>query len=188
MPYPVHWTSLTIGYESLVDDTSTGKPPLQTTLEGLFRYAAIVRWCRGGHTTISAKPAPGNDRWVAEVIANEINNELYASGKPEVIVCRPEDICVTVASKSITKDSTQGLMAATPDNAGKDVHTRCILREGRWYNERTYRLCVDKAGTLQAWMPCATHSASSFLMATLTWPCHPLSDAKIKEATTQPFV
>lgn len=187
MPYPVHWTSLTIGYESLVDDTSLTKPPLQETLEQLFRFAAIKRWSNGGHTAISSKPIPGNDRWVAEVIVNEINNELYASGKPEVIVCRPEDLCVTVATKSITKNGPTMTMAAA-DNAGKDVHTRCILREGRWYNERTYRICVDKAGTLEPWMPCAAHKSSSFLMATLTWPCHPLSDRKLQEDTEQPFI
>lgn len=188
MPYPVHWTSLTIGYESLVDDTFTDKPPLQKTLEGLFRYATIQRWSNSGHTAITARPLDGDHGWVAEVIANEINNELFASGKPEVILCRPRDVCVTMASKSLSDSAPQSLMAAAPTDGNKDVHTRCILREDRWYNERTYRLCVDKAGTVQAWMPCATHTSSSFLMATLTWPCHPVSGTKIQEVTEQPFI
>jgi hypothetical protein len=188
MQYPVHWTSLEIGYESRVsDDLGTAKPPLQKALEDLFRYAAISRWANGGHTLISAAPAIGNHKWVQEVIANEINHELFAKTKPVTIVCRANDNCLTMA---VDDSSAAGIHAATvPEVPGdKDVNTRCILRGERWYNQRTYRLCVQEGDDVNPWKPCESHTASNYLIATLTWPCHPLEVDKVSEQDLAPFI
>jgi len=165
MPYPVHWTSLAIGYESQKSDSFSSSPPsIQIKLQQLFRPSAIARWASGGHTLIDNKPTPQNHGWVAEVITKEINNELRRDDAAvDPVECRTDaDLCMTS-----TADSQAALAVA--EDPDKDKHTRCILRGGRWYNERTYRLWQPaKTGP---WKPDTAHQGSAFLIATLAWPC-----------------
>lgn len=168
MPYPVHWTSLAIGYESEKSDSfSTTPPSIQTKLQQLFRPSAIARWASGGHTLIVNKPTLQNHGWVAEVIMAEINNELQRDDpavKP--VKCRTDlDLCKTIVDDGVT---TLAALAVAEDH-DKDKHTRCILRGGRWYNERTYRLW--QPAETGPWKPDAAHQGSAFLIATLAWPC-----------------
>ena len=179
MAYPVHWLQLAIGYESLVDDAFTAKPPLQSDLEAVFRPEDVQCWASGGHTAINARPTQGDHAWVAELIQVELNNALTAKGLVANVVVRRGDLVRLAvepyegAAAFAPTPSGDGTAASTAD---KDIGTNCKLVGGRWVNERTYRLSSFVDGAYVAWKP-AAHTASAFLYATLRWACHPVGIA-----------
>lgn len=176
MAYPVHWLRLEIGYESLVDDMFTTKPPLQVELEKVFRRDELSCWAQGGHTAINSRPTSGDHAWVAELIQVELNNALTAKNLPANVVVRRGDL--VTATVEPYEDNAPFTPEANGDGeagtaADKDRGTVCTLVEDYWVNSRTYRISSFVDGKYVAWKP-ANHTASGFLFATLSWRCHPV--------------
>ncbi|MFN7590879.1 MAG: hypothetical protein ACK501_06090 [Planctomycetota bacterium] len=173
------WHSLEIGYQAKstnpeICKVGAPKPTALLALEATFSKSVRTEMMKGGTVELPDDDLYEDDSWAAAVLIKLLNDFLSKSGSAETITIHPLGDFVRFAAPG----TKSGNLSAD----AKGVDTRCILREGRWYSMRSYRISRASNPT-QPWFPKkpklgspAVSESCDYMVATLTWVCQDAGD------------
>lgn len=163
----IPWSHIVVGYITVSPNQEA--PAIrdhQKLFRDAFRHPPSEEanqphpWSRPGQSELSEDIANAKeDIWVRALLQSEVEKLIPPSGNIDQI--RP------VVTKCLIEPDFRTILSAPANSSltprSGDFGTRCELRNGRWYNTRSY--FMEVAGT--QWPP----DTSILGIITLTWPC-----------------